>query len=290
MMAKSIPIYSLTGTGTDPASFQVIQLEKYKGYNSRIPHRHDYYEIFLFLKGSGFHEIDFEKYDVRKGSVHFVSPGQVHMLNRSGESKGIVVLFSREFFLLPLSNKEQLFDLPFLNNYYKPVINTAPTDFKSLMEVVELMKRETDLENDATSDVIRSYLHILLLKCKKAFMETDNNSFNPAPNTTISTFKNFRILVEKHYRELHQVKEYASLLKLTPENLNEISKSAFSKTASDVISDRIILEAKRLIRYSDHSTKEISYFLGFPDPSYFSKYFKAHAGCTPAGYKEGETD
>ena len=289
-MAKSIPIYSLTGTGTDPASFQVIQLEKYKGYNSRIPHRHDYYEIFLFLQGTGYHEIDFEKYEVKKGSVHFVSPGQVHVLSRSGHSKGMVILFSREFFLLPLSNKEQLFDLPFLNNYYKPVINTAPVDFKALMEIVELMKRETDIENEATADVIRSYLHILLLKCKKAYVDADKGQYSAARNSAISSFRNFRILVEKHYRELHQVKEYAARMKLTPENLNEISKSAFSKTASDVISDRIILEAKRLIRYSDHSIKEISYFLGFPDPSYFNKYFKSHTGYTPARYKEMENE
>lgn len=290
MMAKSIPVYSLTGIGTDPASFQVIQLEKYKGYNSRIPHRHDYYEIFLFLQGAGYHEIDFEKYDVKKGSVHFVSPGQVHVLSRSVNSKGVVILFSREFFLLPLSNKEQLFDLPFLNNYFKPVINTSAGDFKSLIEVVELMKRETDIENEATADVIRSYLHILLLKCKKAYVDADKSKFGPNRTTTISTFRNFRILVEKHYRELHQVKEYAARMKITPENLNEISKSAFSKTASEVIADRIILEAKRLIRYSEHSAKEISYFLGFPDPSYFTKYFKSHTGQTPAQYKDNESD
>src|SRR5688572_3565163 len=99
----------------DDVSFRIIQLQTKSAYEASLPHRHSYYEIFFFEKGNGWHMIDFENIEIEKGSIHFVSPGQVHLVNRSLDSTGYVLLFNAEFFYYNIENKNTLTEFPFLH-------------------------------------------------------------------------------------------------------------------------------------------------------------------------------
>jgi AraC family transcriptional regulator, transcriptional activator of pobA len=286
-MKTKIPIHDFVVDDITSIPFTIIPLEIKTEYDTAVPHRHNHYEIFIFSKGGGIHEIDFEEIQVKTGSVHFVSPGQVHILQRAPGSYGYVILFSREFFSLPLHDKDFLFELPFLNNNtIHPFINFEKKDFKAIIDLTEAMLKESKSPGTDSHHILRSYLNILLLKCKLKYKAEDDGEKPENINMQKQMMQKFRVLLEKNFRKYHLVKDYASLLSITPENLNEISKSQSGKTASEIISDRLILEAKRLLLYSELKAKEIAYFLEFQDPSYFNKFFKNNTGYTPTAFRE----
>ena len=96
----------------------------------------------------------------------------------------------------------------------------------------------------------------------------------------------FKVLLEKNFRSLHLVKEHAKILSVTSDSLNEATKKGLGKNASDLITDRIILEAKRLLSHSALDNKQIAYYLNYEDPSYFSRYFKNQLGLSPSDFRK----
>ena len=88
----------------------------------------------------------------------------------------------------------------------------------------------------------------------------------------------FKNLVETHFQQWHQVKEYAAALSVSPNYLNEVIKSTIGISAKDFIQNRLLLEAKRTAVFTGKSSKEIAFELGFDDPSHFSKFFRSGAG------------
>ncbi|HHZ65476.1 MAG TPA: helix-turn-helix domain-containing protein [Flavobacteriales bacterium] len=285
-MQEQIPIHDFTSDDESSVDFELELLEHRESYDTSIPHRHNYYEIFLFIEGGGTHEIDFEVFPIESNSVHFVSPGQVHKVKRELDSFGYVLFFSRDFYYLNLPNKNILYELPFLNNNTtKPILNLSDSDFQIFKSLVESIKNEYRSDHELKEPVIRSYLNIILLK-SKGFFDQLKSDTSPEDNLSSDLIYNFKMLVEKNYRKLHLVKEYADLLSTTPEQLNEKARKIRGKTASDLVSDRIILEAKRLLMYSEFSNKEIAYFLNYEDPSYFSRFFKNKIGVSPSEFRE----
>ena len=92
----------------------------------------------------------------------------------------------------------------------------------------------------------------------------------------------FRQALEHHYHELHTVKAYADLLHISTKSLTSYVSVCTRSTTLKLINERIILEAQRLLSYSELKIKEIAYQLGFEDPSYFVKFFKQQTGYLPA--------
>ena len=98
--------------------------------------------------------------------------------------------------------------------------------------------------------------------------------------------RKFRLLIEKNFVEMKSVSGYADLLHISSGHLNDTVNEATGKTASDLIHDRIILEAKRLLYHSEKTVKEIGYALNSDDPSHFAKFFKNHSGSTPEAFRQ----
>ncbi len=84
----------------------------------------------------------------------------------------------------------------------------------------------------------------------------------------------------------HQVKDYAEILNVTPNYLNEVIRTSINIPAKEFIQNRLILEAKRMVVFTDKSSKEIGFELGFDDPSHFSKFFKSNAGQSLQEFRE----
>ena len=95
-------------------------------------------------------------------------------------------------------------------------------------------------------------------------------------------------MVEKEYAHLHTVQEYADRLNVAIRTLHKSVNECSGRTPLALINDRIILEAKRMVRYTNLMIKEISAELGFEDPSYFVKLFKRHTGFLPSEFRESE--
>ncbi|MBK7969455.1 MAG: helix-turn-helix domain-containing protein [Bacteroidetes bacterium] len=284
-MPKEIPIYNIPESERKGAPFQILQLDNYKGYASNIPHRHNYFELFLFEKGSGVHEIDFREIQIKPFSVHFVCPGQVHYLRRSPDSTGTVIIFTKEFYFLPHQMNQGVSEFPFLSGFGNATIEPGDSVFESLVEIVQLMKKELNAEASDSEQILRNYLSIILLQLKRVYSDSEG-IISDSRSRNYVVFDNFRKLLEAHYISIRLVKQYAVMLNVSPENLNALSKQVTGKTASALIDERVILEAKRLLLFSENSVKEVAYFLEFNDPSYFNKYFKKITGLTPENYRK----
>ncbi len=279
---KDIPIHNFSQDDISSVSFKIIKLGAKLDYDSSIPHRHNYYEIFLFESGGGFHEVDFKTFDIKDKSIHFVSPGQVHKVQRELGSIGYIILFSRDFFYSNSVNKSILFDIPFLNNNTSEfILIPSNDDFIQLQKLFANIETEHSSGKEYKNEAILSYLNLILLTCKRLF---DKNVENKELYN--DDFQKFRKLLESEFEKNHLVSDYAEKLGITEKQLTAATKRAVGKTALELIHERIILEAKRLLKYTDHNIKEIAYFLSFEDPSHFGKFFKNAVGLTPNDFRK----
>ncbi len=286
MASREIPIHAFQRDDSSSIPLKLEILEHRNNYDTSIPHRHNYYEIFFFEKGGGVHMVDFEELDIQNRSVHFVSPGQVHHVRRALDSNGYVIMFSRDFFYFNLEHKDILEEMPFLNNKTsKPLISLEAGLYDEFLQLFNYFKKEYFGENSLKKDILRSYLNIMLLKCKSRFEETAIPDESP-DNAARQLVNNFRNLLEQNFTEIHLVNDYANQLNVTPNYLNDTTKKVIGKTASELIQNRVALEAKRLLLHSSLTNKEIAYFLHFSDPSYFSRFFKKHTGLSPNDFKK----
>lgn len=282
MAAQAIPIHDFSVDDDSSISFKLIPLEKKTEYDTSVAHRHNYYEIFFFEQGGGIHDIDFSTFKIANNSVHYVSPGQVHRVERELGSYGYVILFSREFYYMNLNNKNILYELPFLNNNSpKPLLNLSQESFAELFALARSMEKEYHSTNSLREEVIRSYLNILFAQSARLFSE---EGFKEELQNEL--FQRFRILLENNFKQWHKVSDYAAGLNVTEKYLSDYMRKAVGQTALDLIHDRIVLEAKRLLRYSEHSVKEIAHFLNYDDPSHFSKFFRNRAHVSPNDFRE----
>jgi len=284
MRSEFIPIHDFAREEREPVSFRYIPLHQRADYDTSKAHRHSYYEIFLFHKGGGSHEIDFGSHNISDRSIHFVSPGQVHKVHREPESYGSILLFSRDFYYLGSGQGLSLFEYPFLNTQLSgsPVVQLGPGQFEELTALSQAMGKEKQEHNASSAEVIRTYLHLFLLKCKQ-YAEMARKE---EQRDTGRHYSRLQHLLETNYREQHLPSYYADELAVSSKKLNEICKAHTGLTMHQLIRDRIMLEAKRLLLHSSYSIKEISYFLGFEDPAYFNRFFRKNTEMSAGDFRK----
>lgn len=290
-MSTPITTYELPEAAPHKA-FQIYEVEGKTISNTTYPHktswphRHNYYEICFFINGSGKHEIDFNTHSIHSQSVHFISPGQVHLIARDKGYHGYLIVFTREFYSLDTFHQDLLYYLPFFNNAtMSPILNLNAEEFKEMMVLVHQIKMEYLRESPMTKDILRSFLQILLLKCRDYYLHyfaEREKMYDPH----FVQVQQFNTLVEQQFRTAHLVREYADQLSISPSSLNKYVKQISGHTAGEIIMDRLILEAKRLLLYTPLSNKEIAYELNYEDPSYFSRIFRKKTGYSPSAFKK----
>jgi AraC family transcriptional activator of pobA len=192
-MQQIIPIHDFGKDNKGSVPFRFIPLNAGSEYNTREPHRHNYYEIFFFEKGGGSHTVDFESLPIRAHSIHFVSPGQVHLLQREG-ALGHIILFSREFYHMAPASRS-LAEFPFLNSYLRPVLDLSVQEYAQFAGILQLIGSEAEANNG--NAILGHYLQIILLKSLELF----KNTAIIHPEKANSIFIRLRELVEQHYRE-----------------------------------------------------------------------------------------
>lgn len=282
-MSTLIPVDDFTNEEAE-LSFKFQRLDNKSGYNARDPHRHNYYEIFHFIKGGGEHMLDFSHRKIKDHSLHFVAPGQVHMLNRDHHAKGYVLLFSSAFFHLHASKNNPLKDYPAFNKTSVPVLSSEKELSNELIKLSSEMEIEYNKNHQFRDQILFSYLSIFLLKCRPYF--TVSSDYKSADSASQYLVRKFLHLIDEHYLTLHKVNTYADKLSITPNHLNDISKKTTGKTALELIQERITLEAKRFLLHSDFNSKQIAFELNFNDPSYFSRFFKQQTKLSPEAYRK----
>ena len=249
-----------------------------------FPHKHTFYHLVLFTKGAGTHAIDFNTFDVTPNQIYFMIPGQVHSWNFEGEVDGYVIHFSSSFFESFLLKNEYLDQFPFFSGVIEDaVIQIDPLIQQKIIGLFEDIITESDITDRMSLDLIRSLLlQVFILLSRTTTGQKDKQAL-PYNYTLLKTFQK---LIEKHFATLKLPRDYAELMYITPNHLNALCNDLLGISAGEVIRNRVLLEAKRLLINLDLTIAEIGYQLNFNDNSYFTKFFKKYTGSTPEEFRK----
>ncbi|WP_330720957.1 AraC family transcriptional regulator [Paenibacillus polymyxa] len=248
------------------------------------PHRHDFYEIFWIVGGTGTVHIDFKDYFLQSQMLCFISPGQVHGWSFTSEDKaleGYLLKFSKEllsghgleFFPLDEEHSVSVEPIYYINDEQKVFFNS----------IFELLHRECQTLLPRGDEAVRNCLGLLSVGIYRV---QHHEKITHKEETAYLLTKEFLKLVENHFKDRMSINNFALMLFVTPNHLIQTIKRTLGKTAGEVIRERRLLEAKRLLRFSTLSIEEIATTIGFVDPSYFGRVFKQHTGFSPTRFRQ----
>ena len=286
-MQGAIPIYDICKLSDFQQEDLLISrfgayLQKHK--DLYFPHKHTFYHLVLFTKGAGKHSIDFKTFDVTPYQIYFMIPGQVHSWNFEGDVDGYVIHFTLPFFQSFLLKNEYLDQFPFFSGLIDDaVIQIALSLQQEVISLFENIITESEKPERMGMDMIRILLLQIFILLNRTSIDNKEQQL-PAYNYTL--LKTFQKLIEKNFATLKLPKDYAELLYITPNHLNALCNDLLGISAGEVIRNRVLLEAKRLLINLDLSVAEIGYRLNFSDNSYFTKFFKKYAGSTPEEFRK----
>lgn len=275
-------------TTNSPNSFYTNTIANHlQMHHSRIekPHRHNFYAVFLFTKGTGTHEIDFNRYDVTAGSVFFLYPGQTHSWELSDDADGYIFFHSEDFYEMIYLN-DSIKDFPFFeSNFSEKCIYLKEHQCKQIQTLFEQIINETTNKQLKNKQLMVAYLTQMYIHLNR-FHEKQNPINLTHLKHYQTLFSNFEKLVDLHFKENKSASQYADLLNVTQKHLNRIVQSVTQKTTTQIITERVILEAKRQLLYTDLTLNEIALKLGFNDYTYFSRLFKKNTGIKASDFKK----
>jgi AraC family transcriptional activator of pobA len=253
-------------------------------HNLHRAHKHSFYHLVFFTKGGGSQTIDFEQVPVKPFQIYFMIPGQVHNWSFEGEVDGYIVNFSAAFFQSFLLKANYVDEFAFFAGVVKDSVYDIPKGQQErFLHFFEALIVEWEAALPLQDDMVRSLL--LQLFIAVARLKTDGaHSIAPSYNQTL--LRNFQKLIEQNYKLIKLPKQYADLLYITPNHLNALCNDVSGISAGEVIRNRIVLEAKRLLINQDLSITEIANELNFVDNSYFTKFFKKQADLTPEDFRK----
>lgn len=240
------------------------------------PHRHNFYLLVLFTNGSGIHEVDFDKYAIKSGSLFVLQPGQMHNWSLSDDIEGYIVFYSQEIYNLHFGNKK-IEDYPFYQSVRNnPEIIFEKKELDSILPYFELMIK--DKENASILVNLLDCIHIEI--AKKYVVENSHtiHSYN-------HKIQQFESILEQFYKIEKSPSFYAFKMNITLKHLNRICKDILNKTVTELITSRVILEIKRLLINPKKSINQIADEMGFENYSYFTKLFKKHTSFTPSEFR-----
>ncbi|MEL6142265.1 MAG: helix-turn-helix transcriptional regulator [Bacteroidota bacterium] len=248
------------------------------------PHRHDYYTVIWVRSGEGQHLIDFNSYPLTPNSVFFVSPGQIHQMTTLSEPVGWVITFSRAFLQHQHLSEDFIERIKLFNAFEEsPPLTLPPHLAKKLQAIFLMMEADYQSPGELQIGLMSAYLKIFLIHCVNICDKGDQDLRDDQGGSAL--LKRFKSLLKEHFRQQHKVAAYAEQLAITPKYLNQVVKLFLGQTAKEVIQEKITLNAKRELKYTDQSIKEIAYDLGFEDPLYFSQFFKKCTGVSPSKFR-----
>jgi AraC-like DNA-binding protein len=172
----------------------------------------------------------------------------------------------------------------FHNVYEIPVIFMDQEASKAMQKILQEIKEEIGLDDTGSEEMLRILLKEIIIKSTRIWKQ-EHQVANEESRWEVEFSRTFSQLVEWHYTRHHSVAEYASLLHITPKALNKRIARYSNSTPNEIIKNRIMLEAKRLLVHTPLSVKEVGYRLGYDDPSYFVRLFTKQVKISPQGFR-----
>lgn len=258
--------------------------EKGKGILT-IPHRAGFYHILWFQSGQHIHLVDFEPIEIQPNSILFLSKDTVQRFDERGNFEGKAILFTDSFFC----KTEE--DTKFLRrtNLFHDLFSVTQIHLESTNSAIPMLFQQIEDElyqakDQFQSDILQKFLYTLLLQSER--VKYGQGFTEIKKSADLDYVMLFRDILESSYKTQKQVAYFADQLSITEKRLNQATKAVLGKTPKQVVDDRVMLEAKRLLAHTNESVKEIAYLLGFEEPTNFIKFFRKHYHTTPVEFRE----
>ncbi len=268
--------------------FEILSIESlYKKHKNilTVPHRAEFYHVLFIRKGKGKHLIDFRPVNLSSNTLLFIKKGKVHFFDTSGNIEGDLILFTENFFC---RNED---DLTFLRStilFNDLLDNTSLRNGSSMTffnDAIEEMKIE--LKNQTKEyhhEILQNLLHNFLIA---AHREKRAQGFRELPKgADLDYTLLFNELIDKYFLTTKSVREYADKIHINEKRLNKATSNILGKSPKELINERVVLEAKRLLVHTNQPIKEIAFHLGFGETTNFIKYFKTQTDSTPTEFRE----
>ncbi|MEO1164845.1 MAG: helix-turn-helix domain-containing protein, partial [Chloroflexota bacterium] len=271
----TIPIHQFNEQKSQDIPFEIVRLADISPISiSPRPHKHTFYEICWVQTGTATQYLDFNPYKMNAHTITFVSPGQVKSWDTKTTLKGYVILFTKAFLQMTALAPVNMRDYDFFHRPdLQPLITLTPEAYTLFDQLCLSMVRDFEYIGLGRSTLLESWLRIFLVHAQRLFEAQRLTNTHTATSQLVESFMR---AIDHEYARYQQVQDYADQLGITPNYLTDCVREQLGVSASTLIHQRIILESKRLLTYSDQPIGEIAFALNFDDPSYFSRYFKRH--------------
>lgn len=288
----SYPIFDICNLNSTRLSNDLFNADRFRGYVKNNPHvqnvhKHSFYHLVFFTAGEGQQILDFETYPIKKGIIYFMRPNQTHKWFFEGEADGYVVNFSAAFFEQLSIGSGILENFPFFNLFSSHQVLELNEETQEiagqLFEAIILEVRAASEQSQSLLMIAAYLLQIFVITARSIHQ---NESLYEENHYNSTLLKKFIELIEDNFREVRLPKDYASMLYISSNYLNMICQEQINTSAGELIRNRILLEAKRLLINFELSVSAIALDLNFFDTSYFVKFFKKHTGLTPEAFRK----
>ena len=284
MVAES-PVFTLINPQNGNLAFKFMAFNDGSSFDH--VQRHNYYSLIWVKQGSGIVRADFKEYDLSPGSLFAFSPYQPFIF-LAQHIRGVALFFHPDFFCIHKHQAEIACNGVLFNNIYEPPFIEVNDDSSvTLNDVLAQVRNEIQNTTLAQHEILVSYLKIFLIHCSRLKREQA-----PRARADLAAvgepfiLQNLKDSIEKNFKTQHSAGQYANELNISIKALAKATKTYFNRTITELISERIIIEAKRELYLTNKTVKEIAYGLGYDDEYYFSRFFKVNTDISPQMYRE----
>jgi len=248
--------------------------------------RFNCFAVLLVLEGRGSVVADVSTFPFFDHSLLCFSLYQPFRIRPDGVFRGIMVNFHPEFFCLHKHRHEVSCNGVLFNNIYEsPVLALSEAEFASLHLLFRGIEEEMRRPGIAQMEALLSYLKILLINASRMKMER-RGALPEAVEKEPEILGRLKAAIEERFASLHSPGDYAGMLNISTAALNKVVKASLDKTLSQLIAERIVVEAKRQLYLTSKPVKQIAFELGYDDEFYFSRFFKGNVGVSPQYFRD----
>ncbi|MEO0732652.1 MAG: AraC family transcriptional regulator [Bacteroidota bacterium] len=231
--------------------------------------------------------VDEIAYEVGEGEIVLLAINQTFHFSRAGDI--IAWQFNRDFYCI-IDHDQEVSCVGFIF-YGLPspmVVHLDKKELHSFDLLHQVFVEEFGNHDNIQAEMLRMLLKRLIIKLTRIAKQQHLREQLVQPELDI--VRKYNLLVEKHYKDYHQVQDYANLLHKSPKTLSNLFKKAGAKSPLKIIQERVALEGKRLLLYTDKDVAEVAYETGFHEASHFSRFFKKMTGMPPGAFRARTQD
>ncbi len=242
-----------------------------------------HFVILWMKKGFKSITIDFDHFDVQAGSIYFIIPGRTIRPEYCSQPAGWILKFTRKVFNEQLKENLVIKDVDLLSSLgHTPNMILSPKIGDRVHTITEMIDELSGSRIPNREYAVISLLKALLIYCdSKCNIRISQKNYS----NSVKIVTRYKELVAEHYSTHHKVSDYAQMMNISTKYLSQVVKEVLDVTAKSVIDEQLVIHARRDLKFSNDSVKEIAFRLGFSDPFHFSNYFKRQMGSSPSEYR-----